>query len=416
MRKISLAVLVALATMLGSAAATGAPAAATARAAATAPAAATARVAATARAAAIARAAAAPAARELLGVSCVTTRNCLAVGQDLNAVVPLARTWNGTAWKVVAVKLPPKTSMGSLDRVTCRSATRCLAVGFFDKGITKFALGDWWNGKSWSPVQLPGAAGESTFMDGVSCPTATRCVVVGAFTSGSGSGLPLADIWNGSKWTVTKPAVPRGTIAAELSAVSCVSATFCVATGEFFTNSAGGVLIYKWNGKAWSRMAAVVPKGSTDGFATGVSCFSATMCFAVGSATGGKGLISVVERWNGSKWALTSVPWPGGTTNPELTGVSCVAANRCVAAGIINSNLMGASNSGGAAAAVWNGKAWAATPVPAPSKGKASLFNAVTCRSATYCVAVGQVGPAFSTNGVSLSGFWNGSHWRLVNV
>ena len=51
-----------------------------------------------------------PAARELLGVSCVTARNCLAVGIDRDALKgaggPLAETWNGTAWRTAGVRLP----------------------------------------------------------------------------------------------------------------------------------------------------------------------------------------------------------------------------------------------------------------------------------------------------------------------
>jgi hypothetical protein len=364
-----------------------------------------------------AAAAAPPIARELLGVSCATTKSCLAVGEDLNTNTPLARTWNGAAWKAVAVTLPPKTSTGALAHVTCTSATHCVAVGFFDRGGTQLALADTWNGKSWSPVQLPGAGGPATGAEGVSCASAKSCVAVGAFTiANSGNGRPLADIWNGSRWTETRPAVPRGTIASELGGVSCLSATLCFASGQFFTNSSGGALLYRWNGRAWTRMAAAIPKGSSDSFLFGMSCFSATMCFAVGAASGAKGLVSVVDRWNGTKWALTAVPWPRGTTNPLPIGVSCVAANRCVLVGVVDSNLMLASNSGRAAAAVWNGKSWAVTSVAAPGPGKASVFNAVSCPTAAHCVAAGQLGPAFSTNGTGLSGFWNGRSWHLVTV
>jgi hypothetical protein len=69
-----------------------------------------------------------------------------------------------------------------------------------------------------------------------------------------------------------------------------------------------------------------------------------------------------------------------------------------------------------AAAVTWNGKAWTATGVPAPGKGKASLFQAVTCLSAADCVAVGQAGPAGSATGTPLSGFWNGKRWHLVTA
>jgi hypothetical protein len=38
----------------------------------------------------------------------------------------------------------------------------------------------------------------------------------------------------------------------------------------------------------------------------------------------------------------------------------------------------------------------------------------VTCRSASFCVAVGLAGPFGQQQGTGLSGFWNGKTWRLV--
>lgn len=73
-------------------------------------------------------------------------------------------------------------------------------------------------------------------------------------------------------------------------------------------------------------------------------------------------------------------------------------------------------NNGVAAAVTWNGKAWTAVRVPAPRAGEASVFNAVTCRTPTDCVAVGQAGPTGTANGARLSGFWNGKSWRLVTA
>ena len=172
---------------------------------------------ATAAAAAPAKPAAAPpTARELLGVSCQTARNCLAVGIDQNAFKgmggPLAEKWNGTAWQTVAVKLPAGATGGALGRISCVSATHCVAVGFFDKGgpANQFALADTWNGSSWTPSQPPAPGGASTSLSGVSCKSATACVAVGAYTKNASGGLgaPLAETWNGRKWTEARPPVP----------------------------------------------------------------------------------------------------------------------------------------------------------------------------------------------------------------
>jgi hypothetical protein len=372
-------------------------------------------------AAAPAKAAAPPTARELLGVSCRTAANCVAVGVDQNAFKgmggPLAEKWNGRAWQTIAVKLPAGATGGALGRISCVSATHCVAVGFFDKGAgNQFALAETLNGSSWTPSQPPAPGGENTALSGVSCKSPTDCVAVGAYTKNTSSGptgAPLAETWNGRKWTEARPPAP-GAVISGLDSVACTSAASCVATGIILTNTVSAVLIESWNGKAWSRMKAAALPATTLGELTTVSCAVAKSCVAVGYASSPKGLGSLAQTWNGKAWALTTVRWPKGTSNEMLSGVSCAAGGRCVAVGTIDSNLKSASNTGKAAAATWNGNAWTVTSVPAPAKGKASLLKDVTCMSASNCVAVGQAGPSGSTNGTGLSAFWNGKSWRLV--
>jgi hypothetical protein len=364
-----------------------------------------------------------PVAHRLSDVYCATARNCMAVGQDLNGLRqaggPLAETWNGTTWRTVGMKLPSGATGGALGRISCLSAKHCIAVGFFSRsGGSQFTLAETWNGRTWTPAQPPAPGGVNTGLTGVSCKSAVNCVAVGAYTqntSGGPTAAPLAETWNGKKWTETRLPVPRGNLFTGLDAVSCTSAASCVATGTSMTNSASVALIESWNGRTWSKMGAAPVPGSSGGELTGVSCASAKSCAAVGFASfAAKGLGGLTEIWNGKTWTLASVRWPKGTSNELLSGVSCAAANRCMAVGTIDSNLNAMSNTGKAAAVTWNGKAWAVTNVPAPGKGKASLFRGVTCLSGTSCVAVGQLGPARSTNGTGLSGFWNGKSWRLV--
>jgi hypothetical protein len=107
------------------------------------------------------------------------------------------------------------------------------------------------------------------------------------------------------------------------------------------------------------------------------------------------------------------VSWPKGVKNTLLLGVSCLSASHCVAVGSTGDNPNAEGLSSRAAATVWNGKAWSAMSVPAPAKGKFSLFNGVNCHKA-FCAAAGQTGPSGSTNGIGLSGFTSGSSWKLV--
>jgi hypothetical protein len=359
-----------------------------------------------------------PADRELLGVSCVTARNCLAVGIDRDALKgaggPLAETWNGTAWRTAGVRLPRGATTGILDGVSCVSAVRCVAVGSsYDKGSGKeFALAETWNGRAWTPAQLPAPGGADASLSGVSCTSGAGCVAVGSYASG-GPAAPLAEIWDGRRWTQTRPPASGGGLAISgLDAVSCASPARCVAVGVAVGPPVA--VIESWNGKAWSMRKGPPLPGDIGAVQTGVSCRSAGSCVAVGFGMFATATVSLSDIWNGKSWGDVSVPLPGGgMSGSHLYGVSCAAVNRCVAVGTIESYTKGGRT---AAAVTWNGKGWAVTSVPAPGKGKDSLFQDVACLSATDCVAVGQASRAGSTNGTGtgLSGFWNGKSWRMV--
>ena len=366
--------------------------------------------------------AAAPVANELVAVSCSSSGHCLAVGVNHDAFGgtggPLAEIWNGKKWGAVAVRLPAGATAGALNGVDCLSARDCVAVGSYFKGAvdpyqSQFALVDTWNGKTWKPVTASSPGGRDASLDAVSCVSATRCVASGGYTNDGQQDVGFAEIWNGRTWTATEPPVPESNYAA-LDAVSCTAATSCIAVGWVMAGTLTYTLIDSWNGRSWSQMAAALPQS----FATlaGVSCTARDRCAAVGPAynleTGIQG--STVQLWNGKTWSSRTVTWPTGTTSPTLTAVACATANRCAAVGTIDPR--NGSNTGRAAAVTWNGKAWTAVSIPSPRAGEASVFNAVTCLTASDCVAVGQAGPTGTTNGSGLSGFWNGKRWRLVTA
>jgi hypothetical protein len=363
-------------------------------------------------------------ARELAGVSCVSPKYCAAVGIDQRAFNnmggPLIQTWNGKVWKTAAARLPAGAVGGDLFSVSCKSATECKAVGFFfKKNSMGLPLLESWNGTKWAPSEPRSLGGGSDVLAGVSCPTAKSCVAVGTLESPSSS--VIAEIWNGKTWALTRPPLPHGTREAFLGQVSCASPAFCTAVGQSSTSSgATSPLVEVWNGKHWARTAVVAPPGSAlDASLNGVSCTSARSCVAVGAGASSKvphGPNGFTEVWNGTKWAAGKIAWPKGTANSWLVGVSCSSAKSCMTVGYIDINVNGVGNTGKAAAASWNGTTWTARAVPAPGKGKASLFNAVSCLSAASCVAAGQLSPFKSTEGSGLAGFWNGNAWKLVTT
>jgi hypothetical protein len=361
----------------------------------------------------------------LNGVSCLSARNCLAVGADFAGTpvagtwTPLADTWNSTRWRAVHVTLPSGASGARLDAVACPAATGtyCVAVGAVIKGSAEEALAETWNGKAWAPTTPPAPPGSQ--LEAVSCLSPKSCVAAGVGSATGGIGGLLAESWNGRRWTPGKISAPAQ--GGFLDGVSCATASFCVAAGAVFTGRTGAEtpLIEGWNGKRWAVMKPAKPKTSIQTGLFAVSCPSRVSCVTVGSGGDTEaGSIGYAETWNGKTWVLTSaVPWPKGTTDPWLYGVSCRAAGHCVAVGLDDWNP--ASNgtlTGYAAAATWNGKTWTATTVAVPGKNDASAFGGVTCRPGkrVFCAAVGYRGPQNSGVSRTLSGFWNGRRWQVI--
>jgi hypothetical protein len=364
---------------------------------------------------------------ELVSVSCVSTTNCLAVGVNQNGDggngAPLTEKWNGSKWaSTAALKLPAGGKGGVLSSVVCKSASECVAVGGYVKsGTSFFALAAKWNGKTWTTFTAPGTAGDNTFLGGLSCVTATDCVAAGSFTTDGGNdAAPLADSWNGSKWTqLANPKTPPGSEFGLLASVACVAAKSCMATGVDLNSTGAGELAETWNGSEWTITKAPATGNATVGELSGVSCLSLKNCSAVGDSVTVSGTTvketGYAQHWNGTAWSNVTVPWAASAGDTLLSGISCVSPTDCVAVGMSNINENSSdTDSGKAASAVYNGKTWAVKSVPAPAKGKDSLFNGVICRSTTYCAAVGMTGPANSNNGNSESGFWNGKTWKLV--
>ena len=354
---------------------------------------------------------------ELSGVSCPAVKECLAVGSKLvgtfgNSSTPLAETWNGTTWKAVTVPLPADGVTGDLDAVSCPTTTKCIAVGGYrGEGYPADFLVETWNGKTWSATSLPNPGSTlSAELEGISCPTASFCVAVGE-EGGSAGSAAVSETWNGSTWAPGGGGpVPAGAVGSALRSVSCSSATSCLEVGTYTTATATSVLADSWNGKT----GKLLPKAAGNQF-TGVSCTSPTHCIVVGN-TANPGdapadVAGLADQWNGTKWSATKLSWPK-TGNSYLYGVSCTKAGPCATAGGEDMDLKAPGITGRARVANWNGKAWTIANLPALNAGRADVFNAVSCPSATTCVAVGHYGTNKTELGAGWAGVWNGTTWK----
>jgi uncharacterized membrane protein len=177
-----------------------------------------------------AAAAVAPPMQSFSSASCVSAKDCIAVGQAGIGPLPLVGRWNGAKWTTMKVSLPAGGKSGSLSGVSCASASVCIAVGEYVGSGTSpggRALAESWNGKKWTPSALPVPKGSQGMSPaGISCLSAKSCVAVGAYQAAGNRIVPLAEVWNGNRWAVTSPGGQGG-----LSEVSCPSRGHCIAVG-----------------------------------------------------------------------------------------------------------------------------------------------------------------------------------------
>jgi hypothetical protein len=192
--------------------------------------------------------------------------------------------------------LAPANYSGSVNGVSCTSATDCTAVGDMRRADTVSETAGVWG--------APDGFGAD---NGVSCTSATDCTSVG----GDVAVIETAGVWG-------PQTVFSGVY---LSSVSCTSATDCTAVGN--DNSSEPLYVTETAG-VWGLPTEVPGLGVF----TGVSCTSATDCTAVGDA-----------------FALTETAGVWGTPNEvlspveRLTSVSCTDALDCTAGGQDDSNM-----------------------------------------------------------------------------
>jgi hypothetical protein len=322
---------------------------------------------------------------DLNSVSCKGAKSCLVVGDyytSANASASshaLALIYNGTSLKPMpAVPLPKSTTDVTLIGVSCTTTKHCVALGTALGNTAAFgadgmvSLIETWNGAKWALHTVGMPANTDTEFSGISCATSAFCVLAGeAFSSSSTGGEHLyLRSWNGQKLTVMKPAaVPGGNSSAPIVVgVSCANPSNCAVTGADEIDGSGSTpgvtaLTELWNGKAWRTATVAWPAGTVESLMLGVSCFGAHACEVAGVTAAGTSADAdgdaAAASYNGTSWKLQTVPAPAAGRTTVFSGVSCLTGARCNAVG--QTGLTTATKPSLMTGA-WNGTAWKFNP------------------------------------------------------
>ena len=343
-------------------------------------------------------------------VSCPTRATCIGVGflnQSSRTTNLLGLISNSGGWQSQTMPEPNNAST-FLAAVACPTSKECVGVGRFDTPTFSAPIAETRNGGTWAIQALPWPDNVGgAWMTSIACPTPVLCIAVGNYSYGGGAEvdpqvLPFADEWNGTTWK-RLPAipVPPNQVNSGLSGIACTSSDSCVAVGDTAAVSEA-LLIEAWNGSTWSMQPGTTTPGATDSWLGGVSCASATMCFASGYEGHAQGPMTVlVDGWDGTTWSAQPAP---SIFEGALNAVSCASPAFCMATG----DIINAGPGVGPSALAWNGASWSLVPTPGPA-GNANTLSAVSCFSASMCMAVGGSAPNRAEE-------WNGVAWSMLTT
>jgi len=326
---------------------------------------------------------------DLNGVSCRGAASCLVVGDyyTTGSSRALALSYNGTSLRpTAAVPLPKGTTESALAGVSCTTTRNCVALGVADGDTAAFGsfgavtLIETWNGARWTLHTAAASVGHTAMLVPIviSCATSTFCLVAGTSYSVTAAAelKPYAAAWNGKKLSTVKlPTIGSSADDVLATGVSCASAVNCAVTGAnlgvISISSSGGssgsssssAFTEVWNGKTWRVGTVTWPKGDPSTITAAASCYTAHACEVVGESGANEAETSpfhaIAASFNGAAGAAQAVPAPSKGYSDGFYTVSCLPAGSCVALGQTGKTTSG---SGALMTGVWNGKAWRLDP------------------------------------------------------
>ncbi len=309
------------------------------------------------------------------------------------------------------------TSDGSaLAGVSCTSSTACIAVGNYYRvlaGYVSWTFAERWDGTRWSlltthdPLLVNRFRPTGSEFSGLSCSSSRACTAVGDYRDSSGRTVPLAERWDGTRWSTQPAPYPRGSTETRLYAVSCSSSTTCFAVGSAKLPGPTA-LVERWDGTRWSIQPSPTPPEEAS-WLSGVSCSSSTTCMTVGlsccNVSGWDDILA--EGWSGSDWSILAAPHRAGAIQSGLARVSCTSNTSCIAIGEDSDN----GDDSFTLAERWDGTTWSIQPTPNPS-GSSARLSGLSCTSDTSCIAVGDYHND-EYRSFTLAERWDGPQWSV---
>jgi hypothetical protein len=270
---------------------------------------------------------------------------------------------------------------------------------------------------SWSIVPSPNTdPTQYNQLFGVACPSASDCWAAGYYYNGSRS-QTLIEHWDGSSWSIVPSPNSSTSESNFLLGITCASATDCWAVGH---HDSGDVavfvtLIEHYDGTSWSVVSSPNVTEAQDNEFRSVTCTSSVDCWTVGYYSIGNPALgtiitqTLIEHWDGASWIVVNSPNSSPAENNALNSVTCASAANCWAVGNSSSQVNGSLS----LIERYDGISWTIVSSPNPSPTNYNIPLGVTCMSATDCLLAGYYSEASATQ--SLIEHYDGASWNLIS-
>jgi len=196
-----------------------------------------------------------------VGIGLLGRRHLL---QRPSAYQTLIERWEGTSWAIVSFAQYRRHGQQLLLRgVTCVSASECWAVGYLlpTDILPVQTLIERWDGNSWPSLSRPTPAPRRHNLYGVTCVFGIGLLAVGNYYNESSIAQTLIERWDGTSWAIVSSPPNTSTDAGQRPLWSdLVSASECWAVGYYYTgNFIAQTLIERWEGTSWAIVSSPTP-------------------------------------------------------------------------------------------------------------------------------------------------------------
>jgi hypothetical protein len=191
----------------------------------------------------------------------------------------------------------------------------------------------------------------------------------------------------------------------ELTGLACPGASLCAAV-----DSGGRIIVSTRPGGGAKQWRTIVIPAATHLPMTGISCPSVRLCVAIDS---GGNVTTSSQPANPRSWSVARIDTaPSGYSGPLLTGISCPSTSLCVVGDGVGNAITSPRPAGGATA-------WTLHPIDSGMDYECLHYGetgplcipgivAVSCASASRCVAIDWAGGVLASDAPVSPGSWGG--------